>query len=93
MRLTKEQVEKISRRILDGLKAKELIMLKSGEEEVSVKIRDVFLADLRAEDALDREVEVILESHSSAIDTQRLDYRKMFNMIKSKLARERGLTL
>jgi len=53
----------------------------------------VFLTDLRAEDTLDREVEEILKGHSGEIDSQRLDYRKMFNIVKGKLARERGIIL
>lgn len=93
MKLTKEQVEKISALILDGLKEKNLIVFKADEKKVLEKINDVILEDLRAEDDLDKEVEEILKSHTGQIDSQRLDYRKMFNMIKGKLARERGIVI
>ena len=79
--------------VLQGLKEKDLIIFKADEEVVLKKILDVFLADLRAEDALDKEVEEILSSHSEAIDSERVDYRRMFNMIKGKLARERGIVI
>ena len=93
MRLSKAQVEAVSRLILERLKEKGLIVFKADEEVVLKRMVEIFMADLKAEDELDREVENILSAHSSTIDSQRLDYRKMFNMIKSKLARERGIVL
>lgn len=79
--------------VLEGLKEKDLIIFKADEGVVLKKVIEVFLADLRAEDALDREIEELLSSHSEAIDSERVDYRRMFNMIKGKLARERGLVI
>jgi len=93
MKLTKEQVEKITRTVLDKLKDKDLVEFKAAEPKVLERMTEVFLADLRAEDTLDREVEEILKGHSGEIDSQRLDYRKMFNIVKGKLARERGIIL
>lgn len=93
MKLTKEQVEKITRTVLDKLKDKDLIEFKAAEPKVLERMTEVFLTDLRAEDTLDREVEEILKGHSGEIDSQRLDYRKMFNIVKGKLARERGIIL
>ena len=91
MKLTKEQVEKVSALIIDKLKGKDLIVFKAAEPKVLERVNDIILADLRAEDILDKEVEEILKSHS--VEGQKIDYRKMFNMVKGKLARERGLTL
>lgn len=93
MKLTKEQVEKISSLVIERLKEKELIVFKAGEALVLEKINEAILQDLKAEENLDREVEEIIKTHSGAMDSQRLDYRKMFNMIKNKLARERGIVL
>ncbi|OGQ64623.1 MAG: hypothetical protein A3I81_11375 [Deltaproteobacteria bacterium RIFCSPLOWO2_02_FULL_55_12] len=78
---------------MDRLKERDLVVFKADERKVLERMVEIFLADLRAEDNLDREVEEILKSHAGAIDTQKIDYRKMFNMIKGKLARERGLVL
>lgn len=93
MRLTKEQVEKVSTLILDGLKEKGLIEFKADERKVLERINEIILSDLRAEDALDREVEEILKTHASSMNSGKVDYRKMFQMIKTKLARERGIVL
>ncbi|MDO8427093.1 MAG: DUF507 family protein [Deltaproteobacteria bacterium] len=93
MRLTKEQVEKISGLVLGRLKEKDLIVFKAEERKVLEKINEAILADLRAEDDLDREVEEMLKTHTGEINSKKIDYRKMFNMIKGKLARERGIVL
>lgn len=93
MRLTREQVDKIVRLALERLKEKELVELKAPEQKVFERMVEAFLADLRAEDSLDREVEEILKGHAGEIEGQRLDYRKMFNIVKGKLARERGIVI
>ncbi len=79
--------------ILEALKAKDLVVLKTDEHKVLERMEAAIIADLRAEEALDREVEQVLQGHSGAIDTQKLDYRKMFSMIKNRLAKERGIVL
>ena len=93
MKLTTEQVDKITALVMKTLKEQELIVFKADEERVLSRMREAFLTDLRAEDALDREVEEILNGHTGEIDSQRIDYRRMFNMIKGKLAREREIIL
>lgn len=93
MRLSKEQIEKISRLILENLKKKELILFKASEDVVLERIIEIITADIKKEDELDREVERILSQHTGEIESGRIDYRKMFNMIKHKLARERGIVL
>lgn len=93
MKLTTEQVEKLSRRILETLKEKGIVVLKADEHKILERISGVMMANLRAEDDLDREVERMLEAHSAEINSGKVDYKRMFNMIKAKLAKERGLTL
>lgn len=93
MRLSKEQIEKISRIILDNLKAKGLIVFKAPEDAVFHRMVEIFLNDLKAEDNLDREVEEILKGHAREIEAGRMDYRKMFSLTKGKLAKERGIVI
>ncbi|MBI5493067.1 MAG: DUF507 family protein [Deltaproteobacteria bacterium] len=93
MRLTKEQVEKISGLVLARLKDRDLVVFKADERKVLERVNGIILADLRAEDDLDREVEEMLKTRAGEINSQKIDYRKMFNMIKGKLARERGIVL
>ncbi len=93
MRLTKTQVDKISELILKRLKEKNLIVFKTDPALVLERVVTAILDDMRAEDELDREVEEMLKAHSDEIESGRIDYRRMFSMIKGKLVRERGLTI
>jgi len=86
-------VEKISNAVLANLKEKELLVFKADEARVLERITEAILGDLRAEDALDREVEEMISSHAADLGGQRIDHRKMFNMIKNKLVKERGLII
>ncbi len=93
MRLTKTQVDKISELIMKSLKDKGLIVFKTDPAVVLERVVTAILDDLKAEDELDREVEGMLKAHSSEVEAGRIDYRRMFSMIKGKLVRERGLTI
>ncbi len=88
-----EKVEKIAALALKGLKDKGLITFKADEETVLKRMIDAIVADLSAEDALDREVEAKLQDYSKEMDSEGVDYRKVFRMLKYKLARERGIIL
>ncbi len=93
MRLTKEQVQVISSLIFENLKKKQLVVFKIEEEVVMKRILEIFLSDLKAEDEFDREVEKLLETHSRELEGGDVNYRKMFNMVKTKLAKERDIIL
>jgi len=88
-----EKVEQIATLALKGLKDKGLVVFKTDEEIVLKRMIDAIVADLSAEDALDREVEAKLQSYSEEMDSGGVDYRKLFRMLKYKLARERGIIL
>jgi hypothetical protein len=93
MRLAKERVEVIAALIFENLKRKQLIVFKTEEKVVMKRILEIFLSDLQAEDKLDREVEKLLETHSRELEGGDVNYRKMFNMVKSKLAKEKDIIL
>ncbi len=93
MKLTTTQIEAISTKILARLREKELIIFKADEATVLKRVERAITEDLRAEDQLDREVEALLESHSGSLKEDGVDYRKVFNMIKGKLVRERELII
>ncbi|MFQ5427678.1 MAG: DUF507 family protein [Thermodesulfobacteriota bacterium] len=88
-----DKVEEMASLVLKGLKEKKLITLKADEEKILTRMREAILADLKAEDDLDREVEGILNAHAGEIDDERVDYRKMFRMLKNKLVKERGIII
>jgi hypothetical protein len=56
-------------------------------------IRRILTEDLQAEEKLDADARVLLQGHAKEIKDSASDYRRLFALVKAKLARERGFTL
>jgi len=46
-----------------------------------------------AEEKLNKDVEKLLAAHEEEIAKENMDYRKVFELTKQKLAKERGIVL
>ena len=93
MKLRDDQVEKICRTILSRWKAKALVRPKADEDLLVAKMVGEVVKDLRREEALDREVEAILDRHAREMADTQASSRVMFQKIKERLARERKIVL
>ena len=93
MRLRKEMIERIARRVVGRLVRREMISEDSNEEVLRTRIAHVIEADLMVEDRLNDEVKEILRDFEDEMDKGNVDYSRMFTMVKTKLARERNLVL
>ena len=93
MRLRQEEIDYISWKILRGLKEDEVIDIMGEEEPVAERLRHALTENLAAEDQLNREVDDILRGHLKEIQRDSVDYRRMFQMVKTKLARERNFVI
>lgn len=91
MRLRREMIDYLAGRLVDGLDEKELIDTGGDNEGVEESIAGVIVEDLLVEDQLNIEVKEMLDKMGDEIDNANINYRKMFQMVKQKLARERGL--
>lgn len=56
-------------------------------------VRSVLVENLLAEEKIDAEARALLMNHAKEIRDSASDYRRLFTMVKGKLARERGFTL
>ena len=92
MRLTRDQVEAISQRIVRGLVKDEVISVERPEAVVDL-LAGVFLADLEAEDRLNDEVHELLKNYSEEISRGMVNYQDLFRKVKSKLARDRKMVI
>ena len=63
------------------------------EGEAFAMVEKAITEDLMVEDRLNEEVKDILKQHEREIEQGRADYKTMFDLIKKKLVRERGLVL
>ena len=93
MRLRQEEIDYVAWKILRHLKEAEIIDIMGPEEPVVERLRHVLTENLAVEDQLNREVDDILREHLKEIQRESVDYRRMFQMIKTKLARERNIVI
>jgi len=91
MRLKKEFVEKMSKKIVESLNAEDLIIWEGKPEKLETIINNLIVDDLMVEDHLNDEVKQLLESRTEEYERSMMDYGRVFQVVKSKLARERGL--
>lgn len=93
MKLRKEIIQYLAKRIVEQLGEKELIEFETEEEQIAAMVEGRINSDLMVEDRLNDEVKEILEKQGEKLDEGNISYRKMFQMVKNKLARERGIIL
>ncbi|HEY5998794.1 MAG TPA: DUF507 family protein [bacterium] len=93
MRLRQEEIDYIAWKILRGLKEEGIIDIMGEDEPVVERLRHALAENLAAEDQLNREVDDILRGHLKEIQRDSVDYRRMFQMVKTKLARERNVVI
>jgi len=91
MRLKKEFIEKISKKIIESLLSKNLIVWESSHDKLESVISEIIIDDLMVEDHLNEEVKELLDSRTDEYERSMMDYGRVFQLVKSKLARERGL--
>jgi hypothetical protein len=93
MRLPKEMIKHIADAIATNLENKGLAEYEAPKSSIVAKIAEVITADMVAEDSLNRDVEKLLSAHEAEIAQGQMDYRKVFEMTKQKLAKDRGIVL
>ena len=91
MRLKKESIEKISKKIIESLLSKNLIVWESSHDKLESIISEIIIDDLMVEDHLNEEVKELLDARTDEYERSMMDYGRVFQLVKSKLARERGL--
>lgn len=82
----------MARRITDTLFKEELIVPDVEPDALTEKIDHILYQELSVEDRLNDEVRQILDRHEGAIG-RGMDYRKLFDMTKQKLVKERGIVI
>ena len=93
MRVQKEFIETISKKVVRSLIDKDLIIWEETVDKLETIISGIITEDLMVEDLLNEEVKTLLESKTEEYERSMMDYGRVFQMVKSKLVRERGLIL
>ena len=93
MRLTRELIELLSKKIVRSFLDKDLVIWDESPEKLETIIKGIITEDLMVEDNLNDEVKELLDSKTEEYERSMMDYGRVFQMVKSKLVRERGLII
>jgi len=93
MRVPKGWVPVIAEEIVEVLCKKKLVELKISKDKFTEITEELVLDELMVEDKLNKEVREMLKKYDVEIEKGRLDYRKLFELTKQKLVKERNIIL
>jgi hypothetical protein len=93
MRIPKSWVPILAKKIADNIISKKLVSSAVPLEKLVSETAELLLNELTVEDRLNEEVRELLKKYSPDIEKGHLDYRKLFDLTKQKLVRERNLIL
>lgn len=83
----------MAKRIVDTLLSEELIITELDREGLLTAVQELITEELLVEDRVNDEVREILKQYEGEIDKGRLDYRRLFDLTKKKIVRERNIIL
>jgi hypothetical protein len=93
MRIPKTWGTLLAKKIVDNIISKELVKPVVPLEKLFSGTEELLLNELTVEDRLNEEVRELLKKYAPDIEKGHLDYRKLFDLTKHKLVRERNLIL
>jgi hypothetical protein len=93
VKLREEHVQQVCKAILSRWKEKRMIRAKAPDDVLLAKMIGEIQKDFHREEALDREVEALMEKHSREMSLSQANARVLFQKIKDRLAGERGIVL
>ena len=93
MRLSKERIRHISESLATRLQQEGEVVIIGDRKAFVEQINHAIFEELSVEDRLNAEVRQLLNAYEQDIERGQVDYQRMFTMVKTKLARERGLIL
>jgi hypothetical protein len=91
MKLRQDQLDKLSRLLLESYRAQELFKPNRDESAILATIQSVISQNFAEEESIEEEARKMLASHTQA--TRDMDHFKMFLIAKQKLAAKKGFIL
>jgi hypothetical protein len=92
MRLTADEIQFISRKIVKTLVAAERLEVDD-EARVTDAIARVIVDELAVEDRLNDEAREVLAQHMTQMERSDITYSEMFRKVKRELAKKKGIVL
>lgn len=93
MRISRERVAQLAEALVSRLQAEGYLELVGDRKAAVAALDHAITQELMVEDRLNAEVRELMKAYEGEIEKGRVDYQKMFAMIKNKLVKDRGLVL
>ncbi len=93
MRLSNDEIKGLSDYLSKLIVDKNLVHQPVNIEEVRLDMYTIISEDMQLEDKLNEEVKDIMERYDEDLKSGKVDYNKLFAMIKQQLIKERKLIL
>jgi hypothetical protein len=93
MRLSKERVRHLAESLAGRLQQEGHVEVVGARNTLIETLDSAITDELSVEDRVNTEVRQLLKVYEQQFELGQVDYQKMFQMVKQKLVRERGLIL
>lgn len=93
MRLSRERVHHIAESLATKLQQEGHVAIVGDRKAFVAQMDHAITEELSVEDRLNAEVRQMLKAYEQDIERGQVDFQRMFTMVKTKLARERGIIL
>jgi len=93
MKLSEARVDTLTDQIVAMLEARTDLQLSANSSRLRVLVRQAMVDELLVEDLLEEEIRRLLVQYEKEMRRGGVSYSTLFNRIKAKLVRERGLVL
>jgi len=91
--LHKSRIPILSRAIVEELQHQGLLIQEARVDHLQSFVSEAFLNELTVEERLNEEIHQLLAKFGKAIEKEGADYRKLFEMTRKKLAKEKNIVL
>jgi hypothetical protein len=91
MKIKPQQLQELSELLVRRYRAKDLMVSRAADQEITARIEAVIGANFAAEEAIEEEARRMLAAHAGA--ARDMDPYKMFLIAKQKLAAKKGFIL
>lgn len=92
MRLNQNQIRKLVRLIVEELENGKIIQAKD-EEKVFQIIESIIVKDLKIEEEIEKEAEMLIKKYTSQVHSEELDFDLLVKRAKLELAKKKGIKL
>jgi len=93
VRLSPNKIEYLAEKVLDMIEKDRQIHIQTNSDLVYRVVADILYDDIKTEDAIDEEVEELLQQYRSKVNAMDIDVGALRNKMKREIAKKHGFLL